>query len=69
LQDQIEKLPKQDNKKVKELSGLVSNILDNKGSSWSKSKLNKRIEALEAKAAKATPKVVKPAEVKKKKKK
>ena len=68
LQDQIGKLPKQDDKKIRELSSLVSNILDNKGSSWSKSKLNKRIEALEAKTTtKVKPKTL--SEVKKKKKK
>ena len=49
LRFQIENLPQQDNKQVKELSGLISNILANKGSSWNKSKLKERLEALEDK--------------------
>ena len=49
LRFQIENLPQQDDKKVKELSGLISNILANKGSSWNKSKLKVRLEALEDK--------------------
>ena len=49
LRFQIENLPQQDNKQVKELSSLISNILDNKGSSWNKSKLKERLEALEDK--------------------
>ena len=49
LRFQIENLPQQDNKQVKELSGLISNILANKGSSWNKSKLKVRLEALEDK--------------------
>ena len=49
LRFQIENLPQQDNKQVKELSSLISNILANKGSSWNKSKLKERLEALEDK--------------------
>jgi hypothetical protein len=49
LRFQIENLEPQDNKQVKELSGLISNILANKGSSWNKSKLKERLEALEDK--------------------
>ena len=49
LRFQIEDLPQQDNKQVKELSSLISNILANKGSSWNKSKLKVRLEALEDK--------------------
>ena len=49
LRFQIENLPQQDNKQVKELSSLISNILANKGSTWNKSKLKARLEALEDK--------------------
>ena len=49
LRFQIENLEPQDNKQVKELSSLISNILANKGSSWNKSKLKERLETLEDK--------------------
>ena len=49
LRFQIENLEPQDNKQVKELSSLISNILDNKGSSLNKSKLKERLETLEDK--------------------
>ena len=49
LRFQIENLEPQDNKQVKELSSLISNILANKGSTWNKSKLKERLETLEDK--------------------